>query len=47
MTDSQKQKLLEYIYEWGYTYGRYYHTDDAFSRAKEVLQTPEEFIESL
>lgn len=42
-----KQKLIDYIYEWGYTYGRYYHTTNPEEKASEVMTSPEEFVEHL
>lgn len=45
LTDKQKQEIVDYIYEWGFTFGSYYHTAQPLVRAKEKINTPDEFIE--
>lgn len=43
-----KQKLIDYIYDFAWNYGRFYHTGDAEEikkKVSELLMMPEEFVE--
>jgi hypothetical protein len=39
--------LTQYIKDWGHTFGRYYHTSDPYTRAIQVMDSPEEFVSKL
>lgn len=45
LSDKQTKEIVDYIYEWGFTFGSYYHTAQPLVRAKEKIDTPDEFME--
>lgn len=47
-SEEQKQNLIQYIKDYAFTFGKYYHTGFAAERkTHELMDSPEEFAKDL